>query len=48
MPNNLTLKNIDNFISNFNSILIQSPDISSFSKKNFKIVSKKKPSAINL
>jgi len=42
---NLTLKNIDSFISNFNSILIQSPDISSFSKKNFKIVSKKKPSA---
>ena len=42
---NLTLKNIDIFISNFNSILIQSPDIDSFSKKNFKIVSKKKPSA---
>ena len=42
---NLTLKNIDSFISNFNSILIQSPDIDSFSKKNFKIVSKKKPSA---
>ena len=42
---NLTLKNIDSFISNFNSILIQSPDIGSFSKKNFKIVSKKKPSA---
>jgi phosphoribosylaminoimidazolecarboxamide formyltransferase/IMP cyclohydrolase len=43
---NLTLKNIDSFVSNFNSILIQSPDISSFSKKNFKIVSKKKPSAV--
>ena len=34
-----------NFISNFNSILIQSSDINPFIKKNFKIVSKKKPSA---
>ena len=46
--NNLSLKNIDNFISNFNSILIQSPDINPFLKKNFKIVSKKKPSTIEL
>ena len=44
--NNLSFKNMDNFISNFNSILIQSPDINPFLKKNFKIVSKKKPSAI--
>ena len=33
-------------MSNLNSILIQSPDINPFLKKNFKIVSKKKPSAI--
>ncbi len=42
--NNLSFQNINNFISNFNSILIQSPDINPFSKKNFKFVSKKKPS----
>jgi len=41
--NNLSLKNISDFKSNFNSILIQSPDINSFSFKNFKIVSKIKP-----
>ena len=43
--NSLSLKNIDNFTSNFNSILIQSLDINPFHKKNFKVVSKKKPSA---
>jgi len=43
--NNLSFKNMNNFISNFNSILIQSSDINPFIKKNFKIVSKKKPSA---
>ena len=37
-----------NFMSNFNSILVQSTDINPFVKKNFKIVSKKKPSAIEL
>ena len=42
---NLSFKKMDNFISNFNSILIQSPDINAFTKKNFEIVSKKKPSA---
>ncbi len=44
--NNLSFKNIENFISNSNSVLIQSPDMNPFHKKNFKIVSKKKPSAI--
>ena len=43
--NDLSFKNMNNFISNFNSILIQSSDINPFIKKNFKIVSKKKPSA---
>ena len=46
--NNLSFKSIENFISNFNSILIQSPDVNPFLKKNFKIVSKKKPSSIEL
>jgi len=40
---NLSLSNISNFISNFNSILFQTPDIKKFTKKDFKIVSKKKP-----
>jgi len=44
--NNLSLKKMDNYISSFNSILIQSPDVNQFLKNNFKIVSKKKPSAI--
>ena len=43
---NISKKKINSFISNFNSILAQSPDINSFSRKNFKIVSKKKPSTI--
>ena len=43
---NMSKKNINSFVSNFNSILVQSPDINSFSRKNFKIVSKKKPSTI--
>ena len=46
--NNLAFENMYNFISNFNSILIQSTDINPFVKKNFKIVSKKKPSATEL
>jgi len=41
--NNINLSNINNFVSNFNSVLIQSPDNEKFSKKDFKIVSKKKP-----
>ena len=35
-------------MSNFNSVLVQSTDINPFDKKNFKIVSKKKPSATEL
>ena len=41
---NVKLENIQNINSNFNSILIQSPDNNFFSLKNFKIKSKKKPS----
>jgi phosphoribosylaminoimidazolecarboxamide formyltransferase/IMP cyclohydrolase len=41
---NLSLKSLENFTSNFNSILVQSADTNPFSKKNFQIVSKKKPS----
>ena len=33
----------NSYISNFNSILIQSPDNINFIKKNFKVVSKRKP-----
>ena len=40
---NLSVSSISNFISNFNSILFQTPDIKKFTKKDFKIVSKKKP-----
>jgi len=39
----LTIPYTNNYVSNFNSTLIQSPDIIKFNKKNFKIVSKKKP-----
>ncbi len=42
---NLTKKNLYNYISSFNSILIQSPDNQIFTKKNFKVVSKIKPSS---
>ena len=42
--NNLNTSNTNNFVSNFNSILVQSPDINKFKKKDFKIVSKRKPS----
>ncbi len=41
--NNLNLKNTENFLSNFNSILVQSSDTKVFSNKDFKIVSKLKP-----
>jgi len=40
----INLPNLENIISNFNSILIQSPDTKVFTAKDFKIVSKKKPS----
>ncbi len=42
--NNLKLKNMYNSVSNFNSILIQSSDNKIFSQKDFKVVSKTKPS----
>tara|TARA_B100001778_G_scaffold331813_1_gene336925 strand:- start:189 stop:1730 length:1542 start_codon:yes stop_codon:yes gene_type:complete len=40
---NLKLKNFYKLTSNFNSLLLQSPDRNVFTNKNFKIVSKKKP-----
>ena len=40
---NLKIKNIYNIISNFNSIMFQSPDNEIFTKKNLKFVSKRKP-----
>ncbi len=40
---NLNFLNINNFVSIFNSILVQTPDIKRFSKKDFKVVSKNKP-----
>ena len=42
--NNLKLKDMYNSVSNFNSILIQSSDNKIFSQKDFKVVSKTKPS----
>ena len=41
----IKLQNINSIISNFNSLLIQSPDNKKFESKNFQIVSKKKPSS---
>ena len=46
--NNLSTLNTNNFVSNFSSILVQSPDINKFQKKDFKIVSKRKPSSQQL
>ena len=40
---NLKLQNIQNSVSYFNSILMQTPDEMKFSFKNFKVVSKIKP-----
>jgi len=40
---NLKIKSFQNVISNFNSLMFQSPDIRIFTKKNIRIVSKKKP-----
>tara|TARA_B100001142_G_scaffold277899_1_gene287724 strand:- start:384 stop:1922 length:1539 start_codon:yes stop_codon:yes gene_type:complete len=45
---NLNNKKFDNFISNFNSVLFQSSDNRYFDNKNFKIVSKKKPTKIQM
>ncbi len=39
---------INSYVSNFNSILVQSPDIIKFGKKNFVVVSKKKPTLTQL
>ena len=41
---NINFDNPINFTSKFNSFLVQDSDIKIFSKKNFKVVSKKKPS----
>ena len=46
--NNLNTSNLNNFTSNFNSILIQSTDIKKFNMKDFKIVSKRKPTSAQL
>tara|TARA_B100001175_G_scaffold4779_1_gene3760 strand:+ start:3040 stop:4581 length:1542 start_codon:yes stop_codon:yes gene_type:complete len=40
---NLKIKNFHNLISNFNTFMLQSPDNNNFTKKNIKIVSKRKP-----
>jgi len=40
---NLKIKNFQNIVSNFNSLLFQSADNKIFTRKNIKIVSKKKP-----
>ncbi len=45
---NLNNQKFDNFISNFNSVLFQSSDNRYFDNKNFKIVSKKKPTKIQM
>ena len=42
---NLNIDHIENFSSNFNSLLLQTTDLKEFSKKDFKIVSKAKPTA---
>jgi len=46
--NNLTLQNIHNFRSIFNSILVQSQDINPIKLDNFKVVSKRKPTTKEL
>ena len=45
---NLILENTNTYVSNFNSILIQSLDKIKFNKNDFKIVSKRKPSSEQL
>jgi len=42
------LENLENIVSNFNSILVQSIDNKTFSKKDFRIVSKEKPDSKTL
>ena len=46
--NKIKLNSLENITSNFNSILIQDPDIKIFKKNDFKIVSKKRPSSNTL
>jgi len=41
---NIKINNLFDVISNFNSLMLQSPDNKNFTKKNIRIVSKKKPS----
>ena len=41
----IKLENINGIVSNFNSLLIQSPDNKKFESKNFQVVSKKQPSS---
>ncbi len=41
----IKLENINSIVSNFNSLLIQSPDNKKFESKSFQVVSKKKPSS---
>ena len=45
---NFNISSTDNHVSHFNSILVQSPDINIFNKKNFKIASKRKPNSEQL
>ena len=40
--------NMNSYVSNFNSILIQSSNMEKFNKKDFKVVSKRKPSSKQL
>ena len=40
--NNLKLIDLQNIVSNFNSLLVQSPDTKKFLKNDFEVVSKKK------
>ena len=46
--NNSIKSNMNSYVSNFNSILIQSSNIEKFNKKDFKVVSKIKPSSKQL
>ena len=46
--NNSIKSNMNSYVSNFNSILIQSSNIEKFNKKDFKVVSKRKPSSKQL
>jgi len=46
--NSLKLQPIENIVSNFDSILLQSSDIKNFTIKNFKVVSKIKPNSKTL